>query len=149
MTPYEKTLKGFIAAILLLLCVNVSINAQTTAEMISDSDNSVVFRIDNLSEDQKPTKILLVYDSNLITLESTSRRARFFRTKSNIYNAPESYRKAMALSSTLAVEYEQEQEIEDWMLQPFESNKGQIALLTVDKEEEMEVEDWMTNLNSW
>lgn len=54
--------------------------------------------------------------------------------------------------SLLAVEFEQEQEIEEWMLDAFAPPVAQRQLNTLikqDSEQELEIEDWMVNLNTW
>jgi len=52
--------------------------------------------------------------------------------------------------SLLAVEFEEEQEIEEWMLESFvpQVAEGQLyKLINQEVEKEQEIEDWMVNLN--
>ncbi|HBH47872.1 MAG TPA: hypothetical protein DDX98_04495 [Bacteroidales bacterium] len=148
MTPRKKYLRGTVAAFLLLFCGALLTHAQTTiAELYDVNENEVLFRIENLNKNETPSRILLVYDSSVITLESTSARTKSYGSEAETYAALESFRAAAALNALLAVEIERELELEDWMLQPF--THAQSAYLDTDYEEELALESWMTDLNSW
>ena len=149
MTLISKLKTGIIAASLMLLGTLSTTDAQTTAEMINNSDNSVVFRIENLDKEITPTKILLVYDSNLITLETTSTKANMFRTSASSTSSVSHFSAASALASSLAVDMEKERDVEDWMLQPFETVADNKLNLAADTEEDIDIEPWMTDLNKW
>lgn len=58
----------------------------------------------------------------------------------------------MASYSLLAVEVEQEMEIEEWMLNAFSTNKKHInvrKLIIQDSEQEQILEEWMLDLQTW
>lgn len=147
MTHTHLQSKKILATVALLFLSLTFISAQSVVEVVNDTDHSVVFRIDNIDIEETPQKIVLVYDSNLITLESTSVKTRFIRsntrTNANVNNKNE----ATAMVSMLAVEFEKEMEIENWMLHSFETTA--MAIQKTDNEEEIVIEDWMTNLDSW
>jgi hypothetical protein len=145
----KKTLLGILAALLLLLGNYPVLNAQTLTEMYSDTDNSIVFRVEILKTNDSPTKILLVFDSNLITLETTSSKAKIFKSLSNSDRSMNNYNSTLALKSALIVEKEKELAIEDWMLSPFETNANPTVDLVSDQEEEIALENWMLDLNAW
>ena len=133
---------------LLLFGLSTFSNAQT-AKLVNSSDNAVVFTIENLEEAKTPNKILLVYDSNLITLETTSTKARLFRTADRSKNTVSHFNASSALAAALAEDIEREQEIEDWMNSPFDTEINYSLALVADKEEELVLEPWMTDLKSW
>ena len=149
MALQKRLLKGFLAAFVMLLWYAPFTNAQTVTEIINNPDNSIVFRIENLNTDNSPTKILLVYDSNLITLETTSVKTNMYHAKSNTASSMMKYSPAAALASTLAVELEKELEVEEWMLEPFTIAQNTNDYLKTDSEEELSIEEWMYDLNSW
>lgn len=147
MTHTIKHTKRILTTVILLLAVATFIHAQTVVEVVNDTENSVVFRIENIDVKESPQKIVLVYDSNLITLESTSIKTRFMQS-SEFLNTSSSYSAPAAMASTLAVEFEKEQELEEWMLQPFQPTASNTSN-RADKEPEMNIESWMYDLDSW
>lgn len=138
-----------IAVTLLLFGLSTLSFAQTTAKLVNSSDNAVVFTIENLEEAETPNKILLVYDSNLITLESTSTKARMVRASYKSNTKESHFNATSALAFALAEDIEREQEIEEWMHRPFETKINYSHAAVADKEEEIELEPWMTDLTKW
>jgi len=150
MTHTYKQLKRILTGTVILLIMCLSTSAQTVAEVISDSENSVVFRIENIDANQSPTRIVLVYDSNLITLESeSSNSSRLFNQKTTYSSSTQQYNAASVLASALAVEIEREVEIEDWMMKPFDIKGTTAFYAKADKEPELSVEEWMYDLSTW
>lgn len=149
MALYRKLNKGFLAIGILLLGAGTLINAQTTAKILDSSENEVVFKVENLQSDQTPTKILLVFDSNLITLESTSTKTKKYNTYFLTSPKKERYSSANNMEWLLAVDMEKEMEVEEWMTHSFNTKSSLESFLEVEQEEEIPLEDWMTDLESW
>lgn len=147
-----KTLKnrtvGIVTTLVLLLPVFAFVNAQTIGEVINETSNSMVLRLESKDKLDAPAKIMLVYDSNMITLESTSVMTRGMGVSSS-RSYGSSYKMSSALAVALIEDIEDDIELEEWMLQPFEMEASRASLLKQDEEEEMELEPWMTDLNHW
>lgn len=140
---------GIVAILSLLLSVFAGLNAQTIGQVINETNNSMVLRLESQEKLYAPSKIMLVYDSNTITLESTSGLARVVNTTSPMRYG-HSYSMSSALAMALVVDLEDEMEIEDWMLEPFDFAADETALLLKqDEEDEMSLEPWMTDLSLW
>lgn len=140
---------GIVAILVLLVSVFAGLNAQTIGEVINETSNSMVLRLESQEKLDAPSKIMLVYDSNTITLESTSGLARAVNTSSGL-SYGHSYSMSSALAMALVVDLEDEMEIEDWMLEPFDLAAAETAmLLKQDEEDEMSLEPWMTDLSLW
>ena len=145
-----RTLKKFsigLFATSLLLFAAVGINnAQTKGEVIKETNKSMVLRIESNNALAKPSKILFVYETDLITHESSSLAKEYklvsLKSGARHYSAGS----GSSLASALELETEEEMEIEDWMLRPFNSPP---AYLIPEKEEEMAIEPWMTDLSLW
>lgn len=140
-----KNTVGILATLMLLF--SVSSNAQTRGHFLNESDHSVVLRVESDKRIDKPAKIILVYDSNLITLESTSSVARSYKSRSN--PTENYYTAASQLEWVLAVEIEGDIPLEDWMLSPFGPETLQPCYLKEETEEELVLEPWMLDLSTW
>lgn len=150
MTHTLEHQKRILTTFVFLLCLYTIGNTQTVAEVISDSDNSVVFRIENINTEKSPTKILLVYDSNLITLETEGVSSRLYQQKTSyVASGRSNSSAASALALTLAVEFERDIEVEEWMLQPFDTQLAANNYTRTDVEPEIKLESWMYDLSTW
>lgn len=147
MKPLQSIRQTIFAASLLALG-SLPLKSQTVARIYEQTANKVVFTIENLKENTKPSKIILVYDSNLIALESTPENNNLLRNKHSRNHTFFYYSAANALSSTLKEDVEQEIALEEWMLKPFacESSK---SVADSEQEEEIKIEPWMTDLTQW
>lgn len=84
---------------------------------------------------------------NVNTIDNVTKFNSVYSNHSNSLNS---------LNALLVVEMEDDIELENWMLEPFEiTNEMPKAslelneLILADKEEEIALEDWMINLNAW
>jgi hypothetical protein len=149
-----KTLKnktvGIIATLMLLLPVFTFVDAQTIGEVVNETSNSMVLRLESKEKLNAPSKIMLVYDSNMITLESTSGVIRrYSSSSSSSKNYENSYNSYSALEMALVVDLEDDIELEEWMLEPFELQAEATSYLKLEEDEEIVLEPWMTDLSHW
>lgn len=133
----------FSALLMLMVLLAVSAIAQTSIEIFNESDNTIILKFTSESKADSPNKVVLVYDSNMIALESTSNLA-----KKILYNNTVTTKNLEMLNSISVVDAEDEIEIEEWMLKPFTTQNNK-AESTVDAEEEIPLEPWMTDLSMW
>ncbi len=148
-----KTLKnktvGIIATLMLLLPVFTFVDAQTIGEVVNETSNSMLLRLESKEKLNAPSKIMLVYDSNMITLESTSGVIRRYSSSSSSKNYENSYNSYSALEMALVVDLEDDIELEEWMLEPFELQAEATSYLKLEEDEEIVLEPWMTDLSHW
>jgi hypothetical protein len=149
-----KTLKnktvGIIATLMLLLPVFTFVDAQTIGEVVNETSNSMLLRLESKEKLNAPSKIMLVYDSNMITLESTSGVIRrYSSSSSSSKNYENSYNSYSALEMALVVDLEDDIELEEWMLEPFELQAEATSYLKLEEDEEIVLEPWMTDLSHW
>ncbi len=132
----------------LLILVSMPTKSQTVARLSDQSENKVVFTIENLKEKAKPSKIILVYDSNLIALESTTVTSNLLKNKRSRNHTFIYYSAVNAMSSILKEDVENEIALEEWMLKPFAC---QSSSREADNEQEgdIQIEPWMTDLTKW
>lgn len=143
----SKNYRNIFIAIALLLPAAQLLSAQTIAEIYSENNNSFIIKVEGLKDSDKPERILLIYDSNLIALETEA----FTQSSLSFNSSPKmdfaSYSMS-AMSSYLQPDYEEEMLVEDWMLSSFDQVRVN-GNIPVDEEEEMPMEAWMVDLNSW
>jgi hypothetical protein len=111
-------------------------------DVLRDNDNSLILQLNTEEGISRPNKILLVYDSNIIALESSNYHP--------VNNVSKTYFYSNSMSGNLAFaeEIEKDIEIEDWMLRPFKAEYSQEYLIP-QEEEVMAIEPWMTDLAHW
>ncbi|MBN2486030.1 MAG: hypothetical protein JXB34_08645 [Bacteroidales bacterium] len=145
MKSLKPTIVKNATSVLLLILTVTSATAQTSFEIFKEPGNTLVLKLKNDSKPTIPDKIVLVYDSNMISLEPTSPTVqRLLNENYPVVNIlPVSILPALS-----EVDYEADMELEDWMLKPFINEKSNTDL-TPDIEEEMPVEPWMTDLGKW
>lgn len=148
MKPLQSIGQTFLAVSLLTIG-SLPLKSQTVARISEQTANKVVFTIENLKENTKPSKIILVYDLNLIALESTPENNNLLRNKHSRNHSFFYYSAANALSSTLKEDVEQEIALEGWMLKPFASASTSKVADSEQVEEEIKIEAWMTDLTQW
>ncbi len=146
MTLFRKYIKGFLAIGISLVGFYSFATGQVTAELQNNASDEVVIKVANINENKSPEKILLVYDSTLITLESLADNL----TMSNRTSATMNYFSSMSsMEALLAEEMEKDQAVEKWMLKPFKTKTSFEEALITEEEEEAPIEDWMTDLSQW
>lgn len=148
MNALKNKTVGLIATFMLLLPVFALVDAQTIGEVINETSNSMVLRLESKEKLDAPSKIMLVYDSNMITLESTSGVARNYSASSSMKYG-NSFSSSSALAMALVVDLEDDIALEEWMLEPFEMQAQAPSYLKLEEEEEMALEPWMTDLSHW
>ncbi len=146
MTLFRKYFKGFVTSSILLFCFFSSLTGQATAEVLDHSSDEVVIKIENTNEKEKPDKILLVYDSTLITLEST---ATSYNTLNRTNTNTLYFSSLNSMEALLAEEIEKDVEVEKWMLKPFKTQFNFENAFKTDKEEDTPLEAWMSDLSKW
>jgi hypothetical protein len=122
-----------------------SVAAQTTIEIYNEEDNTIVLKLKSKDNIDTFNKIVLVYDSNQITLESTSPLAKKIITSNPVWT---NVNTTATASSYFVVDEEEDIELEEWMMKPFAIKNSSTDLLT-DEEEDIPLEPWMTDLSTW
>lgn len=133
---------GLLTTFVLLGSLVVTAQSKVVIDVLKDTDNSLLLQLSNEEGISRPNKILFVYDSNIIALESSSYHSA--QGASNIYF----YSNSNSENLIFAEEIEKDIELEDWMLRPFKTGHLQ-EFLAPQEEEEIAIEPWMTNLNHW
>lgn len=133
---------GLLTTIMLLGSLRTLAQAQIVVDILEDTDNSLLLQLSNKDGISRPDKILFIYDSNVITLESSDYQ------NVHSYSEINPYINSSSVNFALAEEIERDIEIEAWMLRPFRKEYFQECLLP-QKEEEIAVEPWMTDLKQW
>ncbi|MBN1118330.1 MAG: hypothetical protein JXA77_14060 [Bacteroidales bacterium] len=122
--------------------------AQTVVNIYDENDDKLIIELKSLSTDAKSVaNIVLVYDSNQFSIETESMLSNTDNVNIT-FSATDRYLTKSELSSLLAVEMEEDIQMEDWMMKPFECAKLQDCLKP-QKDEEMQIEPWMTDLSYW
>lgn len=123
-----------------------SVAGQTTIEIYNEEDNTIVLKLKSNDNIDTFNKIVLVYDSNQITLETTSPLAKKIITSNTVWTNVNT--SAASASSSFVVDEEEDIELEEWMMKPF-AIKNSSADLLPDEEEDIPLEPWMTDLSTW
>ena len=100
----------------------------------------------NDSQDDLSNMTVMVYDSNNLLVRTN--QLFTVSSKVNHYSTADRLSSSSALVNLLAVEFENEIEIEEWMTEPFKVNTVPAYLEPVN-EEEIPLESWMTDLDCW
>jgi hypothetical protein len=131
---------------MLMVFVAVSAIAQTSIEIFNESDNTIILKLTTSKQQASQQKIVLVYDSNMIALESTSARAKNLLHNNSVPEGNST--SASSLSYLSETDTEEDIQIEGWMLKPFtpQYNTNEFS---ADKEEDIPLEAWMTDLSQW
>lgn len=123
-----------------------SVAGQTTIEIYNEEDNTIVLKLKSNDNIDTFNKIVLVYDSNQITLESTSPLAKKIITSNTVWTNVNT--STATASSSFIVDEEEDIELEEWMMKPFAIKNSSTDLLP-DEEEDIPLEPWMTDLSTW
>lgn len=123
-----------------------SVAGQTTIEIYNEEDNTIVLKLKSNDNIDTFNKIVLVYDSNQITLETTSPLAKKIITSNTVWTNVNT--STATASSSFIVDEEEDIELEEWMMKPF-AIKNSSADLLPDEEEDIPLEPWMTDLSTW
>lgn len=140
---------GLLAATMMLLSFISFLNAQPTEDPKTDNKNEVHIQIVSEEYLESPLQVVLVYDSELTSLESGLTYALNTSVTTSSF-ARGAYSASSMLESALYEEMEQEIPLEEWMLEPFELESASAFSDDIEEdEEEVLLEAWMTDLKVW
>jgi hypothetical protein len=122
------------------------VKAQTVVNFYDQLENSIIVKFDSNQKINKPEKIVLVFGDDVCTFKETN-ELDSYKTLNQGNNFEPDLTPA-SFKSLLAVDTEQEMEIEDWMLKPFTPEYA-YDFLVPDEEEDIKLEDWMLDLSKW
>jgi hypothetical protein len=136
-----------VSVFILSQLTGITLRAQSVINIFDNNDNSVTLHFVGQEKIKKPDKILFVYDSNIITLESSGSYTNLYKSLTENLETGDNFGDLMD-NFAMAEEIEQEIEIEAWMLRPFDRDYFKGCLIP-EEECDMSIEPWMTDLDQW
>lgn len=141
-------MKVLMSVIVLTLAVFFSgVLAQTNIEIYDQLDNSIIVKFRNDHNGNKLDKIILVFSDDNFTDEGSDELTSETRIP-DWKTDTETTLTRSDIEAALEVDAENEMEIEDWMLKPFNTEYAYDFLVPVE-EEDIELEDWMLDVSKW
>lgn len=143
-----RKITGVLMLLLTSLLVHAEVKAQTVTEYYDEDENVVILKLEDFNKTDAPVKVILVYDSNLIALETTNCYQLNDRFTGTVVTTCFSAASGGA-SGYMTEDDEEGIPLEDWMLDPFEFKKNLPVDFINDEEDEIELESWMLTPETW